>query len=56
LADIFFGINIEYGKRIKDFLELKVQTVIESEIKKILQKCLNELTKDGYTHILEIKE
>jgi hypothetical protein len=33
LADIFFGIKIEYGKRIKEFLEIKVETEIEKGIK-----------------------
>ena len=26
MADIFFGIKIEYGKRLKDLLEFKVET------------------------------
>ena len=38
LADIFFGIKIEYGKRIKEFLEIKVETEIEKGIKKILER------------------
>ncbi len=42
LADIFFGIKIEYGKRLKEFLEIKVETEIESGIKKILERCLKE--------------
>ncbi len=40
LADIFFGIKIEYGKRLKEFLEIKVETDIEIGIKKILERCL----------------
>jgi hypothetical protein len=42
LADIFFGIKIEYGKRLKEFLDLKVETDIERGIKKILERCLKE--------------
>jgi hypothetical protein len=42
LADIFFGIKIEYGKRLKEFLDLKVDTDIERGIKKILERCLKE--------------
>jgi hypothetical protein len=42
LADIFFGIKIEYGKRLKEFLEIKVETDIERGIKKILERCLKE--------------
>ncbi len=56
LADIFFGIKIEYGKRLKEFLDLKVETDIERGIKKILEKCLKENPKDRYPHMLEIKE
>ena len=40
LADIFFGIKIEYGKRLKEFLEIKVETDIERGMKKILERCL----------------
>jgi hypothetical protein len=40
LVDIFFGIKIESGKRLKEFLEIKVETEIEIEIKKILERCL----------------
>jgi hypothetical protein len=42
LVDIFFGIKIEYGKRLKDFLDLKVDTDIERGIKKILERCLKQ--------------
>jgi hypothetical protein len=42
MADIFFGIKIEYGKRLKEFLELKVETEIEIGMKKILEICLKE--------------
>jgi hypothetical protein len=42
VADIFFGIKIEYGKRLKEFLEIKVENEIESVIKIILEKCLKE--------------
>ena len=56
MADIFFGIKIEYGKRLKKFLELQVETKIESGIKKILERCLKEQPKDRYPHMLEIKE
>jgi hypothetical protein len=42
LADIFFGIKIEYGKKIREFLEIKVETDIERGIKKILERCLKE--------------
>jgi hypothetical protein len=43
MAEIFFGINIEYGKRMKEFLEIGVDTELEKGIKKILEKCLKEL-------------
>ena len=56
LADIFFGIKIEYGKRLKEFLDLKVETDIERGIKKILERCLREYPKNRYPHMLEIKE
>ncbi len=56
LADIFFGIKIEYGKRLKEFLDLKVETDIEKGIKKILERCLKEQPKDRYPHMLEIKK
>ncbi len=55
LADIFFGIKIEYGKRLKEFLDLKVETDIESGIKKILERCLNEWHFQR-PNISEIKE
>jgi hypothetical protein len=42
LADVFFGIKIEYGKRLKEFLEIKVETEIERGIKTILERCLKE--------------
>jgi hypothetical protein len=42
MADIFFGIKIEYGKRLKEFLDLKVDTDIERGIKKILERCLKQ--------------
>ncbi len=54
LVDIFFGIKIEYGKRLKEFLEIKVDTEIEKGIKKILERCLKEEPKDRYLHMLEI--
>ena len=54
LADIFFGIKIEYGKRLKELLELKVETEIEIGIKKILERCLKEQPKDRYPHMLLI--
>ncbi len=54
LADIFFGIKIEYGKRIKEFLKIKVRTEIETGIKKILERCLKEQPKDRYPNMLEI--
>ena len=56
MTDIFFGIKIEYGKRLKEFLNLKVETEIEKGIKKILERCLKEQPKDRYPHMLEIKE
>ncbi len=56
LADIFFGIKIEYGKRIKEFLEINVETEIETGIKKILERCLKKQPKERYPHMLEIKE
>ncbi len=56
LADLFFGIKIEYGKRLKDFLEIKVETEIEIGIKKILERCLKEIPKERYPHMLLIKE
>ena len=56
LADIFFGIKIEYGKRLKEFLDLKVDTDIERGIKKILERCLKEQPNDRYPHMLDIKE
>jgi hypothetical protein len=37
LVDIFFGIKIEYGKMLKEFLDLMVETDIERGIKKILE-------------------
>ncbi len=43
MADIFFGIKIEYGKRLNEFLEIRVETDIESGVKKILERCLKEL-------------
>ena len=42
MADIFFGIKIEYGKRLKEFLDIKVETEIEKGIKRILERCLKE--------------
>jgi len=42
LSDLFFGIKIEYGKKLKEFLNLKVETEIEKGIKKILERCLKE--------------
>ncbi len=42
MAEIFFGIIIEYGKRMKEFLEIGVDTEIERGIKKILEKCFKE--------------
>ncbi len=56
MVDIFFGIKIEYGKRLKEFLELKVESEIEIGMKKILEKCLKEQRKDRYPHMLDIKE
>ncbi len=54
LADIFFGIKIEYGKRLKEFLEIKVETDIERGIKKILERCLKEQPNERYPHMLQI--
>jgi hypothetical protein len=54
LADIFFGIKIEYGKRLNEFKEFKVETDIESGIKKILERCLKESPKERFPHMLEI--
>jgi hypothetical protein len=54
MADIFFGIKIEYGKKLKEFLEIKVENEIESGIKKILERCLKENPSDRYPHMLEI--
>ncbi len=42
MTDIFFGIKIEYGKRLKEFLDIKVETEIEKGIKRILERCLKE--------------
>ncbi len=56
LADIFFGIKIEYGKRLKEFLDLKVENDVERGIKNILERCLKENPKQRYPHMLEIKE
>ena len=54
LADIFFGIKIEYGKRLNEFKEFKVETDIESGIQKILERCLKESPKERFPHMLEI--
>ncbi len=56
LADIFFGIKIESGERLKDLLEIKVENDIEIGIKNILERCLKEKPKDRYPHFLDIKE
>ena len=40
MADIFFGIKIQYGIRLKEFLGIKVETEIEKGIKRILERCL----------------
>jgi hypothetical protein len=45
VVDIFFGIKIEYGKRLQEFLDLKLENEIEIGIKKILEKCLKEEPK-----------
>jgi hypothetical protein len=42
MVDIFFGIKIEHGNRLQEFLELKVESEIEIGIKKILERCLKE--------------
>jgi hypothetical protein len=42
MVDIFFGIKIEHGNRLKEFLELKVESEIEIGMKKILERCLKE--------------
>ncbi len=54
MADIFFGIKIECGKRLKDLQEIKVETEIERGVKKILIRCLKEQPKDRYPHMLDI--
>ncbi len=56
LADLFFGIKIEFGKGIKEFLENKVDSEIEKGIKKILERCLKEQPKDRYPHMLEVEK
>jgi hypothetical protein len=43
LLIFFFGIKIEYGKRLKKFLEINVKNDIESGIKKILERCLERI-------------
>jgi hypothetical protein len=40
LADVFFGIKFDTGKKLNEFLEIKVETEIEIGIKKILEKCM----------------
>jgi len=42
MADLFFGIKIEYGRRIQEFLDIEVETEIEIGIKNILERCLKE--------------
>ncbi len=42
MADIFFGIKIGGGKRLKEFLEFQTETEFQREIKKILEGCLKE--------------
>ncbi len=54
LADIFFGIKIEYGKRLREFLDIKVETGIERGIKKILERCLKEQPNERFPYMLEI--
>ncbi len=54
LADIFFGIKIEYGVKLKEFLEIKVDSEIEKGIKKILERCLKEQHTDRYPHMSQI--
>ncbi len=56
IVDIFFGIKIEYGKRLNEFLELEMETEIEIGMKKILERCLKVQPKDRYPHMLEIKK
>jgi hypothetical protein len=43
---------MEYGKRLKEFLDIKVETDIERGIKKILERCLKESPNDRYPHML----